>query len=98
MPNCLCSLWGLIVVSLLCCNLPVQAQFLPADVGTAVNGFQDDFEGTTLNPNWVVRGMPVFSVSGGSLRGTSTAGDPNHLLYEAGGHDNITLALVRVAN
>ncbi len=74
---------------------------MPADVGTAVSGFQDDFEGATLNPNWVVRGMPVFSVSGGSLRATSTAGDPNHLLYEAGGYNNSVqevLARIRVTD
>jgi len=52
----------------LSCAITTHAQFLPSEVGSAVNGFQDDFDGATLNPNWVVRGQPVYSVSGGALR------------------------------
>ncbi len=72
---------------------------MPIDVGTTVNGFQDDFDGTTLNSNWVVAGANVFSVSGGLLHVDSATGDPNHLLYEAAGYDNSVqevLARIRV--
>jgi len=72
---------------------------VPIDVGTTVNGFQDDFEGTALNSNWVVAGANVFSVSGGLLHVVSATGDPNHLLYEAAGYDNSVqevLARIRV--
>src|ERR1700733_10854289 len=57
-------------------------ELVPSDVGTTVNGFQDDFDGSSLNTNWVVAGDNVFSVSGGLLHVNSAAGDPNHLLYE----------------
>src|SRR5579862_7867860 len=62
---------------------PVCAQVqLPSDVGTTVNGFQDDFDGAALNPNWIVAGQNVFSVGGGVLHVASATGDPNHLLCE----------------
>jgi 3-phosphoshikimate 1-carboxyvinyltransferase len=32
---------------------PLHAQFLPADVGTTVNGYQDDFEGDALGTDWL---------------------------------------------
>jgi len=79
--------------------IPVSAQLLPTDVGATVNGFQDDFDGASLNPNWVVRGASVYSVSGGMLRVTTTVGDPNHLLYELGGYNSSVqevLARIRV--
>ena len=85
----------------LSCAITTHAQFLPSEVGSAVNGFQDDFDGATLNPNWVVRGQPVYSVSGGALRVTSTTGDPNHLLYEVAGYDSSVqevLARIRVTS
>ncbi len=74
-------------------------QQLPTDVGTIVNGFQDDFNGSTLNTNWVVAGDNVFSVSGGLLHVAPATGDPNHLLYELPGYNNAVqevLARVRV--
>ena len=66
----------------------VTAQLLPTDVGTTVNGFQDDFDGATLNPSWTVRGQTSFSLGGGMLHLNTTPGDPNHLLYELGGYNN----------
>src|SRR5687768_17657502 len=37
--------------------IPIQAQpFAPTEVGTAVNGFQDDFTGTSLGADWQMRG------------------------------------------
>jgi hypothetical protein len=69
-------------------SVRVEAQFLPLDVGTTVNGFQDDFDGAALDANWVVRGANVFSVSGGLLHVSSTTGDPNHLLYELAGYNS----------
>src|SRR6267378_1150348 len=80
--------------------LEVSAQnLLPADVGATVNGFQDDFDGTTLNPNWVVNGANVFTVSSGALHVNPASGDPNHLLYEVAGYDNTVqevLARIRI--
>src|SRR5262249_52452909 len=84
------------------CSLPVLGQpFLPVEVGTTVNGFQDDFDGVALDPNWVVSGQTVFSMSGGQLHVTSAGGDPNHLLYELPGYDSTiqeVLARIRVNN
>jgi hypothetical protein len=83
---------------LLSLNLSAQP-FVPVDVGITVNGYQDDFGGTALGPNWTVRGASVFSVSGGLLHVTSAAGDPNHLLYELAGYDAAVqevLARIRV--
>jgi hypothetical protein len=81
-------------------TLPAFAQTqLPKEVGTTVNGFQDDFDSTTLNTNWAVAGANVFSVSNGLLHISSASGDPNHLLYESPGYDNTVqevLARVRV--
>ena len=76
-----------------------KAQFLPTEVGTTVNGFQDDFDAATLDANWAVRGSAAYSVSGGMLRATTVGGDPNHLLYELAGYDSSVqevLARVRV--
>src|SRR5438132_5526484 len=73
------------VISLLTFNLCAQP-LLPADVGTTVNGFQDDFDETALSPNWVASGANVFSVSEGLLHITSATGDHNHLIYEFPGY------------
>lgn len=81
------------------CPSPTEAQLLPAEVGATVNGFQDDFDGASLDPNWAVRGSAAFSVSGGMLRVTTVTGDPNHLLYELAGYNSSVqevLARVRV--
>lgn len=74
---------------------------LPLDVGTSVNGYQDDFDGAALAPDWLVVGANVFSVSGGALHVASASGDPNHLLYAVGGYNNSVqevLARLRVVN
>ena len=79
----------------------LEAQLLPSNVGASVSGFQDDFDAGALDPNWVARGASVFSVGGGMLHVASTAGDPNHLLYELGGYNNSVqevLARIRVLN
>ncbi len=71
----------------------------PADLGTWVAGYQDDFEGTTLNANWGVYGDTVYSVSGGVLHVGTASGDPNHLLLQIAGYDATTqevLARVRM--
>ena len=85
------------------CLLPfdIEAQLLPSEVGATVSGFQDDFDGGSLNPNWAVRGVSVFSVGGGMLHVATAAGDPNHLLYELGGYNSSVqegLARIRVTN
>jgi hypothetical protein len=78
-----------------------MAQFLPTDVGTTVNGFQDDFEGPKLNPDWRVVGQSAFSLGGGMLHATTVGGDPNHLLYELPGYNDTVqevLARIRVTH
>src|SRR5580765_2817145 len=92
----------LMFAATLCCepNLLGQPQ-LPMDVGTVVNGFQDDFDGADLQANWVVAGSDAFTVSGGQLHVSPATGDPNHLLYELPGYDNTVqevLARVRVVS
>ncbi|HEY5913330.1 MAG TPA: lamin tail domain-containing protein [Verrucomicrobiae bacterium] len=86
------------MISRLVCTVPAQ-QFVPADVGTTVQGYQDDFDAATRDPNWVVSGVDVFYQSGGSLYVNSATGDPNHLLYAAAGYDDSVqevLARIRV--
>ena len=77
-----------------------------SEFGTTVNGYQDDFNGSTLDPNWLEYDggnddPPLFSLSGiGSLRMFAANGDPNKLLYNpAGGYNTTTqnvLALIRM--
>lgn len=93
----------LIIVGMASCSgSKLSAQALaPVDVGTTVNGFQDDFDGSALGANWAVRGGDVFSVGGGALHVNSASGDPNHLLYELPGYNDTIqemLARVRIAN
>ncbi|HXI53396.1 MAG TPA: immunoglobulin domain-containing protein, partial [Candidatus Saccharimonadales bacterium] len=74
---------------------------VPADVGTTVSGYQDDFEGAALASGWLMVGANVYSVSGGSLHVSTPAGDPNHLLYAVAGYNNSVqevLARIRVLN
>jgi regulation of enolase protein 1 (concanavalin A-like superfamily) len=74
---------------------------VPADVGTTVNGYQDDFDGAALASGWLMVGANVYSVSGGSLHVSTPAGDPNHLLYAVAGYNNSVqevLARIRVVN
>jgi hypothetical protein len=61
----------------------------PAEVGTVVNGFQDDFNGTTLASGWIRAGSAddVFSVGSGSLHVATANGDPNHLVYSGATYD-----------
>ena len=77
------------------------------EFGTTVNGYQDDFTGTALNPDWLLydgggNGPGLFTLSGtGSLFMNPANGDPNKLLYNpASGYDNSVqevLALIRVS-
>ena len=84
---------------------PILAQviYVPTDVGTSVNGFQDDFNGTSLGANWTATGtsLGIYTVSGGMLHVTSGTADPNHLLYTAPGYNNTVqevLMRIRVTN
>ena len=71
--------------------------FSPADAGTTVSGFQDDFSGASLGSGWVVRGANVYSVANGILHIASPNSDPNHLLYEVPGYNTSTQeVLVRI--
>src|SRR5947207_11814580 len=74
---------------------------VPSDVGTVVNGYQDDFDGSALKPGWSVLGVNVYSVANGMLHVSTPNGDPNHLLYQVAGYDtNVqeVLARIRVTN
>ncbi len=55
----------------------------PSEIGSQVNGFQDDFKGTR-DTGWVPRGPggDVYTQEGGRLKVESANGNPNHLLYE----------------
>jgi hypothetical protein len=74
--------------------------------GKTVNGYQDDFNGDTLNPDWLLfdggaNGPGIFMLTGtGSLMMNPAAGDPNKLLYNPiAGYDNSVqeiLALIRI--
>ena len=80
--------------------LRVCAQYvLPADAGSTVNGFQDNFSGVALNTNWVVSGAEDYYVSGGALHVVTVPGSPSHLLYKLPGYNRTlqeVLARVRV--
>src|SRR2546423_1156590 len=90
---------GLLQLSLLTC--PAQS-LVPSDVGTTVNGYQDDFDGTILNAGWSVLGQNLYSVANGMLHVATPANpDPNHLIYQVAGYNNSVqevLARIRVTN
>src|SRR5438477_2557074 len=90
---------GLLQLSLL--TSPAQS-LVPSDVGTTVNGYQDDFDGTTLNAGWSVLGQNLYSVGNGMLHvGTPGSTDPNHLIYQVAGYNNSVqevLARIRITN
>jgi len=76
------------------------------EFGKTVNGYQDDFNGTTLNPSWIEHNAAPadpahFTLSGtGSLQMHGANNDPNKLLYNpASGYNTTTqnvLALIRM--
>jgi hypothetical protein len=63
---------------------------VPLDVGQTVNGYQDDFNGTMRNSNWVAHGPggDSYVQESGVLKVTTSTGDPNHLLYEVAGYND----------
>ena len=75
--------------------------FLPNEAGSTVNGYQDDFDGTSLAPAWLVSGANVYTVNSGVLHVNTASGDPNHLLYAVAGYNTSVqevLARIRVLN
>ncbi len=73
----------------------------PAEVGTLVSGYQDDFRGDALSAVWQRTGamLDLYTVTDGVLRVASAAGDPNHLLCGIPGYDAVTqevLARIRI--
>lgn len=54
---------------------------MPSEMGTVVNGYQDDFSCATMNTNWVAVGPDVYFQSGGKLNVSAGAGNPNNLVY-----------------
>ncbi|HON07843.1 MAG TPA: lamin tail domain-containing protein, partial [Verrucomicrobiota bacterium] len=75
--------------------------YLPNEVNTKVNGYQDDFEGYSLKAGWVVSGVNVYSVSNGVLKVSSATGDPNHLIYSGATYNSSNqevLLRIRITN
>jgi hypothetical protein len=72
-----------------------------AEYGTSVNGYQDQFTGTALDPGWTLVGGATVSVSGGYLHVSGATTDPSKLLYTGGTYDGVTqnvLALIKVVS
>ena len=61
-----------------------------ADLGDTVSGFQDDFSAAVRNTNWAVLGPggDNYVQQAGLLKVFVSHGDPNHLVYAAGGYSN----------
>jgi MYXO-CTERM domain-containing protein len=103
-----CFAAPLSALALVCLSPPARAVLFSnfSEFGTTVNGYQDDFNGTTLSPDWFEYNAgpgdpPHFSLSGlGSLMMHAANGDPNKLLYNpVSGYDSTTqnvLALIRM--
>lgn len=75
--------------------------YLPNDVYSTVNGYQDDFDGTSLKPGWQIYGANVYSVGNGVLRVTTASGDPNQLYYAGAVYNNSVqevLMRIRILN
>jgi uncharacterized protein (TIGR03118 family) len=85
-----------------------QSVGVPWELLQTVNGYQDNFDTTNLNSNWVAvaqndpspdQYQQVAGVGDGVLRVFPTIGDPNHLLYMLPGYSNDVqevLARIRV--
>ena len=79
---------------------------MPSDFGAVVNGYQEQFDGTTLNSYWVPVLNPaqanIYVLNGkGVLQCHTAIGDPAHLLLEVPGYDlnnHEVLARFRVAD
>ncbi len=84
----------------------LQAQVYPLDYGQTVNGYQEQFDGTTLSSAWQVvnsgNTANVYTLNGkGVLHVGTVAGDPNHLLLTGPTYDHNNqevLARFRVTN
>lgn len=79
----------------------LAAQQVPIEIGKAVNGYQDDFDGAALKPGWEVFGDNVYTVGNGLLHVTTPNGDPNHLLYRGANYSATVqevLARIRIVN
>ncbi|MBM3835205.1 MAG: hypothetical protein FJ403_18410 [Verrucomicrobia bacterium] len=83
-------------------KLQAQPKFTPTDIGQTVNGYQDDFTGTTRNSNWipVPPELDMYEQANGVLKVT-VVGEAldTHLLYQAQGYGNTVqevLARIRV--
>jgi hypothetical protein len=84
----------------------LQAQVYPLDYGQTVNGYQEQFNGTTLSSDWTVvdngTTANVYTLNGkGVLQVATCALDPNHLLLTGPTYDHSNqevLARFRVTN
>lgn len=97
-------------MALFASGTPVHAiPFNFAESGTTVAGYQDYFDGASLNPDWLEfdggndDGSPIFSLNGsGQLLIATANGDPNKLLYNPvspySSSQQEVLALIRVTS
>jgi hypothetical protein len=71
-----------------------------AEYNTTVNGYQDAFDNTTLNPAWTAVGTGTWTQNGdGYLHASSGGTDPSKLLYNGAAYNGSVqnvLAMVRV--
>src|SRR5689334_10696998 len=68
----------LIAAFIIASSTALAQQQVPSDVGTVVNGYQDDFNGASLGANWQILGANVYTVNNGILHVSTAGGDPNH--------------------
>jgi len=71
---------------------------IPWEQGQVIDGFQDDFNASTRNPNWTVCGAggDHYMQADGVLTVTVQDGDPNHLLYNASYDRKIQEVVARI--
>ena len=85
-------------------NVPAPVSIValvPAEIGTPVNGFQDDFDSLTRDPRWLPIGPDVYFQSAGLLNVSAGGSDPNHLLFADPSYQGVgeeILARVRFSN
>jgi hypothetical protein len=91
---------ALFFAGVLCVGPALAMPFNFSEAGQVVNGYQDTFDGTTLNPGWQVFGQNVYSLTGnGWLHVTTANNDPNKLFYTGAAYNNSVqevLALIHV--
>ena len=80
-------------------TFPANAVAAPYDLLQTVHGYQDNFEAATRNTNWVAVGPggDHYVQTKNVLQGSTSVGDPNHLLFMgAGASNNVQEILARM--